>query len=396
MVSNVRIPRRLIAAAALVLTACTSNGPDTLTSPPTSPPPTSSGPTGEHTAGGWRALATPHPGARVRVLTRLGDELLALGSIPGPAGRAPGAWVTRDLRTWTSVPLHPVTGYGKQAEFIRSGVYGGHISAFGQASGGAHGNPRPTMWTGNRNGLVEHVQSFTLFGGEDAISQNGETAGAGGSLIVGSWDGRSGYSAAVWTSPDGANWVRHQDTPGLASTAGEQTSARSATALDGRFLVVGDTQPGSGPTRALAWTSDDPRRWQRVPLPSPGADGATAARAACAPSSCVVIGARVSSAPRLLCWTLSAAGRRPQLGPLGPGGPLLEPDELLDAGRTLYAVIDTDASARLVAVDRDCSGWAPIALPTRAPDAAVGLLGTRMVLATTTAGASRLWTRPAP
>jgi hypothetical protein len=378
-----------------VLTACTSHRPDTPTSPPTSPP-TSSGPTTARTAGGWRELATPHAGARVRVLTRLGDELLALGSIPAPAGRAPGAWVTRDLRTWTSMPLRPVTGYGEQAEFIRAGVYGGHISAFGQASGGAHGNPRPTMWTGNRNGLVEHVQSFTLFGGEDAISQNGETAGASGSLIVGSWEGRSGYSAAVWTSPDGADWVRRQDTPGLASTSGEQTSARSATPLDRGFLVVGDTQPHSGPPHALAWTSDDPRRWHRVPLRAPGADGATAARAACGPSSCVVVGARVSSAPRLLCWTLSPAGRGPQLGPLGPGAPLLEPDELLDAGSRLYAVIRTDTSARLVAVRRDCSGWAPIALPTRAPDATVGLLGTRMVLATTTPGASRLWTRATP
>jgi hypothetical protein len=61
-------------------------------------------------------------------------------------------------------------------------------------------------------------------------------------------------------------------------------------------------------------------------------------------------------------------------------------------GRT-YVLSDVDRVARLDLTSPACGAWTQLPLPARAPDAAFGFLGGELVLATSTADASRLWLR---
>ena len=342
----------------------------------------------------WHEIAVPAPGARVMVLTPFDGGVLALGSVPGPDGRAPAAWTTADAKSWRRLALHPVTGYGQQAEFVMAGVAGAHIAAYGQAFGGAHSNARPTLWAGGAAGLTEHEQVFTLLGGEHAIATSDEAARPGQVLLAGSWDeARGGYGAAVWISSDGARWTRYADVPGLASRTGEQTAAYGAAAPRTGSLVVGYTQrPDGGTVRtdALSWTSANGRDWTRSTLPSAGPASAT--RAACDASGCLVAGNTATAQQHLLCWPIDPSGHA---GPAddGPGNGLVQVRQVLAQPDHAYVLSDVDRVIRLDSVARDCTGWTPIPVPERAQDAALARLGDHLLLATTGTGASRLWLR---
>jgi hypothetical protein len=343
---------------------------------------------------GWQAVPLPAPGARVVAIARDGATTYAFGSVPGPAGRAPAAWTTTDARHWNRIALRATTYYGAQAELTLVGLAGGRISVYGLAYGGAHGLPRPTNWTGPAAGaqtrLVDHEPAVEVFGGEHAISVNGETARAGTDLIVGQWDGPGGrYGAAVWTSPDGVTWTRNTADPALVSAPGEQTSARGAASGADGFVVVGDTLRGGG-TTALSWTSPDGRVWRRIPLPYPGS--ASAARVGCDGAGCMAVGATISAQPQLTCWAMRP-GAAPSAGPPGPNGGLVEPDQVLLRGGDAVAVVSVDGTARLVTVHRDCTGWQPLATPVASTDAAVGEVGGHLLLATTGPAVSQLWLR---
>lgn len=97
---------------------------------------------------GWQEIALPSRGARILEITPVDGGVLALGSVPVSGGRAPSAWTTSDAASWHRIDVTPATGYGAQAEFIMGAAVGGKVSAFGQAYGGAHSNPRPTLWSG--------------------------------------------------------------------------------------------------------------------------------------------------------------------------------------------------------------------------------------------------------
>lgn len=369
--------------AVLSLAACTTSHGRPAPTPPS------------HAASaGWHELALPATGARVMVLTPFDGGLLALGSVPAPAGRAPAAWTTTDATSWHRLALHPVTGYGQQAEFVMAGVAGMHIAAYGQAFGGAHSNARPTLWEGGTGGLTEHEQVFTLFGGEHAIATSDEAARPGQVLLAGSWDeAGGGYGAAVWTSPDGATWTRYADVPGLASRPGEQTAADGAAATPTGFLVVGNTQRagnGTVDTDALTWTSATGRDWTRSTLPSVGPASAT--RAACDTSGCVVAGNTATAQQHLLCWSIDPSGQASPAGS-GPGHGLVQVRQVLTQPDRAYLLSDVDRVIRLDSVARDCTGWTSIPVPERAQDAALARLGDHLLLATTGTGSSRLWLR---
>jgi hypothetical protein len=58
---------------------------------------------------GWRLLTMPSADTRVLAIVPNGNGVLVLGSVPGPDGRAPGAWTTTDGTSWHPVPLQPHT-----------------------------------------------------------------------------------------------------------------------------------------------------------------------------------------------------------------------------------------------------------------------------------------------
>jgi len=271
---------------------------------------------------GWRSLPMPSIEARVLAVVPDGAGLLVLGSVPGTAGRAPAAWTTTDGLSWQPVPLQPHTVYAYQAELVAVGAAGGHVMALGQAFGGAHSNPRLTVWSGNTSGLVEHQQPFEMFGGPHAIGVNDAAALPGTALLAGQWDGPTGrYGAAVWTSADGATWHRNAEDPALVSAVGEQTSALGAAGGDGGFLVVGDTLHGAL-LSPLVWTSTDGGTWRRIALPTgpvtTDEGGATANRAACDGHGCVVAGIALGTPWHAMCWAINDT--TPGAGTTGPSG----------------------------------------------------------------------------
>jgi hypothetical protein len=345
---------------------------------------------------GWRAVSAPADGARVLAMTPVDGGLLVLGSVPGPFGRAPAAWTTTDGLSWHALSLQPHTAYAGQAEFVSVGVGGGRVTALGQAFGGAHSNPRLTIWSGNTTtGLVEYEQPFEMFGGPQAIAVNGAAALPGTALLIGQWDEVTGrYGAAVWTSPDGAKWTRFADDPALAAAPGEQTSALGATGGPDGFLVVGDVLRGAS-LAPLAWTSKDGKAWQRVTMPtvpiSGQYGGAAAAQASCDGHGCAIIGTVTDVSQQAVCWPVSSANvGAPKTGPTAATAQVSQ--ALVHGGETL-AALRIDNVARLESISRDCTGWRTIPLPVRSDEVRVGALSGQLLLATTDETSSRLWLR---
>jgi hypothetical protein len=285
---------------------------------------------------------------------------------------------------------------------VSAGAAGGHVMALGQGYGGAHGNPRLTVWSGDTTRLVEHEQPFEMFGGPHAIAVNDAAALPGTALLAGQWDGASGrYGAAVWTSPDGVTWHRDADDPALTSAVGEQTSALGAAAGPGGFLVAGDTLHGALLT-PLVWTSPDGIAWHRMPLPTGPVTsqegGMTANRAACDGRGCVVAGIALGSTWHAMCWPLTENAGTAGPGSTGPGsagpsGTTMQVSQALLAGDRAYVALRVDDRARLASTNRDCTGWQDIPLPIAADEVRIGTLAGGLLLATTDANLSQLWLR---
>ncbi|MHA7984354.1 hypothetical protein ACX9R5_00990 [Rathayibacter sp. CAU 1779] len=422
---------RATIAAAVALTAvvgCTASEPRSVLGP------SATDARSEAASAGWTGIPLPATAARILVFLIAGDRMLALGSMPHGSARAPAAWSTTDLEHWTELTVHPVTGYGRLAEFTMGAVdttdrHGDleRIVAWGQAFGGAHSNPRPTTWTGHpgtqrRPGaLTEHEQPFTMFGGEDAITTDAETAYGGTMLLAGSWDSRvtldgpGRYGAAVWLSGSGTTWTRHTDLPGLSANDGEQTSAVGATAGPAGFVLVGASAHygrSGPPSTPLAWFSSDGLAWQRVTLPD--AESAVASQVACWSNACAVIGSTLASEQHVICWQTDATGRVTATSN-GPGRGLVDVTGVvvadpasgshaagtnaIDASHAgterLWTVADLDHVAQIFTLSSDCSGWTPLPMPAKAATAVVAVFHDRLVLATTGGTASRLWVRDA-
>lgn len=345
---------------------------------------------------GWSSIPLPAKGARVLVLLGAGDRMLALGSRPTASGREPAAWSTPDLRRWTALTIHPVTGYGRVAELVKGAVTHGRVVAYGQAFGGAHSNPRPTVWNGTLHALTEHEQPFTMFGGEDALDVAAEAADDRTALLVGSWLGMSGrYGATVWRSASGTTWRRYADLASLASAPGEQTSAAGVAASTHGFVVTGASQHNTGsgpPSTALAWISGDGSTWSRIALPA--AESAVASRAACTATACVVIGSTLAATQHALCWSLDNGGRVIAASE-GPGEGLVEATQVVAAADRAWAVVDVDRVAHAFAIDQGCTDWHEITLPGKAETAVLNDFHGRLVLAETGSEDSRLWVRTA-
>jgi hypothetical protein len=341
---------------------------------------------------GWREVPAPAAGARVLAIVPDGRGLLVVGSVPGPQGRAPGAWTTTDATTWHAVPLQPHTYYAYQAELVTVGVAGGRVTALGQAFGGAHSNPRMTVWSGDDTGLVEHEQPFEMFGGPHAITVGDAAALPGTALLVGQWDGPTGrYGAAVWTSPDGAAWRRDAADPALASAPGEQTSALGVGTGAAGFLVTGATQQGAQ-LLPLLWVSPDGRAWRRISLPTLNQAGVEANHVACDGTGCVLAGAAISDNWRAVCWPLTT-GLTAGAAHGGPTGDTLAVSQVLLHGNEVLDALRVGGTARLESISRDCMHWREVALPVRSDEVRVGTLPAGLLLATTDETSSRLWLR---
>jgi len=196
----------------------------------------------------------------------------------------------------TEIPLTPATGYGAEALWYSLATHGSEIVALGGRSGGAHGNPRWSVWRGTADGVAEQPQSFNTFGGIYAGALLDVTYPSAGPQLVGTWmSAQAGSDVAVWT-PTGAEWIRGSSAgTALESTRTVLNYPLSATS-HGADLVVAGWQLTGGRQRPVVWTRRDGVTTV-TPLPDAGRAG-TAIAVTCA-NDCAVAG-RVDG--RLAVW----------------------------------------------------------------------------------------------
>jgi hypothetical protein len=258
----------------------------------------------------WTTVTLP---ARTRPTTFGTDgQQLIIGGRNGP-----GPWLAKlsgdDLQP---VSLGEHSPYSKIAEFVSVGIYRNKIAALGNVHGGAHGNSRWTVWTGDTDALTEYPQSLETFGGVDGGDLAAIVINRDGPLITGSrLFGSGGLDAAVWLpdgTPVGKRWVL-QPSPGTAldSTPTVQVSVQAATATSGRVVLAGSsTHLGNGVHQiATIWDRPDGQHWKRIELPVSGRRS-EALSISCpgsgAGSDCLVAG---TVDGHLAAWTLN--GERP-------------------------------------------------------------------------------------
>jgi hypothetical protein len=346
--------------------------------------------------GGWQAVGAPAGHARILGFASLDSEVLVTGSIPGPDGRAPAAWLGSPRTGWKPVPLEPHSGYARQAELTAPAVDAGRVLLLGRAFGGAHGNPRPTLWAGGAGGFTEYPQGVELLGGPRGMAVTGTAAGPANFVLTGQWDHeRGGPGAAVWVSPDGEHWDRLEDSA-LLSAPGEQTRLLDVATAGPGFVGVGEVANGARVV-PVAWTSPDGRAWKRVPLPG---DNASASRISCAAASCFAVGltSRYDGSgggeQQLTCWS----GDGGSWTPASTGGPKIAPDRLTSVegvavtGDRLLVSVKSGGRPRLWSLGRSCGEWRELPLPDASPEIAVTTTADGVLLSTP--GSEKLWLLP--
>src|SRR4051794_24380021 len=202
----------------------------------------------------------------------------ATSSYSGPlikgGTRKPVLWVRSPDGRWQQTRLTVTSFYGAQATLASLSAYG-RVVGLGAVAGGAHANPRPSFFVGRPDHVAEREQNFYVYGGENAVGIVSMAAGPRTLLMVGQWapDGHRA-SGALWTSPDGVRYVRHDEIPGLGDSADGRrtTSPQAAAAIGDRFVVVGSVTDLTKPALSVApavWASDGTTATAGS-LPSPG------------------------------------------------------------------------------------------------------------------------------
>ena len=173
---------------ALVTTAFAVTGGSACTGSPTP------GPATPRLQLAWQGVTLPD-GAEPTSLVGAGSTVVVVGRSDG----APRMFVLSDDLAVRKVDLVGHGVYAATANWVDLAVDGPHVLALGRASGGAHGLPRWTVWSGSAERVEEHPQPFETFGGPRSGGLAGVAFGSGKALVVGSWDdGGPGLDAAVW------------------------------------------------------------------------------------------------------------------------------------------------------------------------------------------------------
>ena len=189
----------------------------------------------------------------------------------GPAGPLIGLAGPRLRGPNGAIPVRPTTGYGREARWAALATDGVRIVGVGHATGGAHGNARWSVFSGTTS-VTEREQPFEIFHGEGSGQLVAATFVGSDPVLIGSWaSAAAGLDVALWL-PDGDRWNRRA--PSAEALAATSRSLPQAHAAVGgtRLMVVGQLiELAPLRTRAVAWTSADPRGdWVRLDLPASG------------------------------------------------------------------------------------------------------------------------------
>jgi hypothetical protein len=188
------------------------------------------------------------------------------------------------------IPLMSQSPYGHLAQLVYLATDGTAVAAVGTATGGAHLNPRWTVWRGTLDGVTEQPQGMETFGGWNAGSLDGLALDPTGPLLIGSWSTGSGSIAtALWTT-SGAIWERDRGAAPLAVTADRPAEPTGIATLGGQIVVSGFDMDGATATlRAGLWIGDRSGHWRRIELSGAGPDS-VATGVACRSDGCWVVG----------------------------------------------------------------------------------------------------------
>lgn len=364
----------LVATVALLGTAaCTATGQPAEPSEPGEP----------IAVADWRAVALP-AGMTASSLAVVDGDLLVGGSVGSGPTRAPALArgpATGGEPTLSQVPLRPTTPYGEVADLVSVAGAEARVIAVGVAHGGAHANPRWTVWTGSADGLVDRPQTFETFGGQEAGGLLGAAVDGRGPLLVGTWQGEHGLDGAIWRA-DGERWRRQSTITALASTADRQVSPRTVQPqVDGSVTVAGSViELGAGEVRQrAAYWRDIDGVWTLRLLDDPG-QRSWAWWTAC-DSRCWTVGPRDGE---LAVWSDSD-------GRVGiPTVPVADSDGgavMLRGGRVI-AVVSSGGAGRLLIGGGD--SWQVYTAPS-GPVRSVALTGTHLILASGPDRKGGLW-----
>ncbi|MFL6099259.1 MAG: hypothetical protein ACJ71T_04825 [Actinomycetales bacterium] len=274
--------------------------------------------------------------------------------------RKPVLWARSTVGSWHEVPLKVRSFYGAQAT-LASISANGRLNALGAVAGGAHANPRPSFFVGDSTRVTEREQNFYVYGGENAVGIVSVAAGPSTLLMVGQWapDGHRA-SGALWTSPDGGTYVRHDEIPGLGDSADGQrtTSPQAAAAVGDRFVVVGSVTDLSKPELSIVpavWTSTGTAVTLGSLPTAAGRLGGPTAVACAAPSPpsgrCLTAGLVTERGTEVLAaWTVTV-GETARGAPVDLNG-CSAPPPAPDAGES----VARPARVR-VSVDANGDGW---------------------------------------
>ena len=306
----------------------------------------------------WSQVALP-TGITPSSVTASGSVVAVGGSAPAGEAREPRL-VSIDGATTTEIPLAAKSSYGRLAQLVFLATDGVGIAAVGTATGGAHLNPRWTVWRGTTDLLVEEPQPMETFGGWDAGSLSGLTLDAVGPLLVGSWSTGSGTIAgALWTT-SGATWARDPRGSALAGSAADPALPTGIATRGSQALVSGFvSDPANGVLHATLWVGDRSNGWHAVALPGAATDSVATA-VACEGESCWVAG-RVGSILTLWQVTEATAVQVPDV-PQMPVAPASQTPRLAVSQDLLWVGID--GSDQRAAIMRD-GAWAVTESPGR-------------------------------
>ncbi|WP_460810096.1 hypothetical protein [Microlunatus endophyticus] len=239
---------------------------------------------------------------------------------PGPDHRrSPGSRTLaghpgRTSRGAPGAPRHELP-YSEIAEFVSIAAYHGRIAALGNVHGGAHGNSRWTVWTGDTSTITEYPQTLETFGGVNGGDLEAVVTNKNGPLITGSYRfGDSGLDGGIWVpdrKPVGSHWAQPDPTgTDLDTTRTTLVSVQAAAADAEHVVLAGSTTHLDSRVHQVAsvWVRPDQKRWHRIELPGAG-NRSEALSIACwtgtgQTTDCLVAG---TSDGRLAAWTVSGS-----------------------------------------------------------------------------------------
>jgi hypothetical protein len=216
----------------------------------------------------WQDVPLP-PDVRAASLASGGDTVL----LGGQADGHPVLLRVDGLKTGTAVALDPREPSAADADLISVTVDGDDLYAIGRWFGGAHSNPRLTMWDGtiSSNLITSRPQAFFTFGGHDAGNLLGIEVIAGRPVIFGLRSETTGIEGVVWTR-SGKTWTKRvRLDPSLVSSPDRVVSFTALDRLGDHLVVVGDEVGLAGGLKQQPslWVGSPDGPWTQALLPLP-------------------------------------------------------------------------------------------------------------------------------